>query len=176
MREYKRDIRADIADIIGLNDAVIHEYEPPEKGDRKFRTGHLQYILQYLDEQPPRGEWRYQYHNKLARVVEESQDADIERADTKVQYTGYKKAELEAIRDAVREHEPMGLPSEQSLIDKIMAVYPETTKAEAERAASQTLSHYGRQRGSEDLRVGFTADDVSVRRRVSLKVERGDGN
>ena len=173
--EFKRDIRVDIAEATGIQELASYEqYEPPETGDKKFTTPHLGYILQYLDVKKPRKFARYKYHNKLARVIEDRTGFAIDRADTSNQYSGLKKAELEVIRDVVEDHEPLGLPTREELADRVQEQYPDVGRDEAERAGDQLLSHLERQRGPEDLRHGFTAEDVDVRRRVKLRVERED--
>lgn len=172
MPEYKRNIREDIAETIGIQESKLTEYSHPGFGDRQFTTEHIGYILQYLDVKKPRKFARYKYHNKLARVVEERTGIAIDGTDTSPQYTGFKKAELETIRDVVEDHEPIGLPSREELADHVMDVLPDVGRDEAEKAADNLLSHLERQSGSNDLRRGFTVEDVEVKRRVRLGVER----
>ena len=179
--EFKRDIREDIVETIGIQELPpIHSYDVPDSGDRKFNIGHIKFILQYLDVKPPVDTDRWKFHNSLARHVNEmmsvSREGDgISHTDTAPVYTGFTKDELVLIRDAVKSYDPIGLPSAERIADRIQEEFPKVERERAMERANQQLNHYGRQPGGDQLRVGFTAEEVVPKRRVSVRVER-DGS
>jgi len=178
--EFKRDIREDIVETIGIQELPpVHNYDVPEIGDRMFNITHIKFILQYLDTKPPVDIDRWKYHNSLARQVNEmmsvSREGDgISHTSTSPTYTGFTKDELSLIRDAVKSHNPIGLPSAEKIADRIQEDFPKVERERAMERANQQLNHYNRQPG-EQLRVGFTGEEVVPKRRVSIRVDR-DGS
>jgi hypothetical protein len=175
-KDYKREIREDIAETVGIQELAVYEqYNVPEKGDRKFRTEHLSCILYYLDEETPSRYRRYKYHNKLARIIERETNVSVERTDTSRVYTGFKKAELEALRSLVEEYDPSGLPEKDDVFDCVREACPPSVPDEEIRSKVESMfSHYSRQKGPEKLRRRFDAEDVETNIRLRLTVERDE--
>jgi hypothetical protein len=169
----KRDIREAIAEEVGLDEVPeFKQYDKPEQGesDRTFTTWHLRMIGQYLDLNMP-DRPRYKVHNKIAHAVREITGEKVDLADTSRNYSGLKRRELAALYVAVKEHEPRGLPSQDEIAEKILEETDESEDA-AQRIAKHFLERMERYPGGEQLRHGFSIDELEVAQRTRLRVDR----